>query len=132
MIIISASGMVTGGRVLHHLKLRLPDEHTTVLLPGFQAAGTRGRALHDGARQVRIHGQSIHVRANVVTLDGFSAHADRDDILRWASGFGRSPRRTYVVHGEPEAARGLAEALHGRLGWDVAIANDGETVPLTR
>ena len=131
MIIISASGMATGGRVLHHLKLRLPDEHTTVMLPGFQAAGTRGRALQDGAREVRIHGQSIRVRAKIVTLDGFSAHADREEILRWASGFGRPPRRTYVVHGEPEAARGLAETLHARLGWNVAIASDGETVPLT-
>jgi metallo-beta-lactamase family protein len=130
MIIISASGMATGGRVLHHLKFRLPDERTTVLLPGFQAAGTRGRVLQEGAREVRIHGQSVRVRAKVVTLDGFSAHADREEILRWTSGFRRPPRRTHVVHGEPEAARSLAEILHARLGWDVDVARDGETVPL--
>ena len=70
------------------------------------------------------------MRATVVTLDGFSAHADREEILRWASGFRRPPRRTHVVHGEPEAARSLAETLHARLGWDVAVARDGETVPL--
>jgi metallo-beta-lactamase family protein len=132
MIIISASGMATGGRVLHHLKVRLPDEHTTVLLPGFQAAGTRGRALQEGAREVRIHGQSIRVRAQVVTLDGFSAHADRDDILRWVAGFRRPPGTTYVVHGEPHASQTLAETLHARLGWNARVAHDGETVPLTR
>jgi len=130
MIIISASGMATGGRVLHHLKYRLPDERTTVLLPGFQAAGTRGRALQDGAKEVRIHGQSISVRAQIVTLDGFSAHADRDEILRWASGFQRPPARVFVVHGEPQAAQALAGTLRGKLGWNAAVAWDGETVPL--
>ena len=130
MIVISARGMATGGRVLHHLKERLPDERTTVLLPGFQAAGTRGRQLHDGARQIRIHGQSVAVRAQVVTLDGFSAHADRDEILRWASSLRQPPRRTFVVHGEPQASRSLAELLHARLGWDVSIPDHGETVVL--
>ncbi|MBI1818118.1 MAG: MBL fold metallo-hydrolase [Deltaproteobacteria bacterium] len=130
MIIISASGMATGGRVIHHLKFRLPDEHTTVLLPGFQAAGTRGRALQEGAQAVRIHGQSIPVRARVVTLDGFSAHADRDEILRWARGFRRPPRQTYVVHGEPQAARALAATLQGQLGWNARVALDAETVEL--
>lgn len=130
MIIISASGMATGGRVLHHLKLRLPDERTTILLPGFQAAGTRGRALQEGAEEVRIHGQRVPVRAKVVTLDGFSAHADRDEILRWASGFHHPPRDVFVVHGELQASDALAETLRARLGWNARVAKDGETVSL--
>jgi metallo-beta-lactamase family protein len=85
MIIVSASGMATGGRVIHHLKARLGDDRTTVLLPGFQAAGTRGRALADGAREVRIHGRSVAVRATVVTLESYP-HADRDELVRWLSG----------------------------------------------
>ncbi|HXJ36965.1 MAG TPA: MBL fold metallo-hydrolase [Candidatus Eisenbacteria bacterium] len=129
-IIISASGMATGGRVIHHLKARLPDERTTVLLPGFQAAGTRGRALHDGAREVRIHGTSVPVRATIVTLDGFSAHADRDEILRWLGGFERAPREVLVVHGEPQASDSLAALLRARLRWNARVAQDGETVTL--
>jgi metallo-beta-lactamase family protein len=122
--------MATGGRVLHHLRLRLPDPHTTVLLPGFQAAGTRGRSLADGARTLRMHGQDIPVRATVVTLDGLSAHADREEILRWLSGFTTPPRQTWVVHGEPAPADALAAAIRDRLGWTAAVARDGETVPL--
>ncbi len=132
MIIISASGMATGGRVLHHLKLRLPDERTTVLLPGFQAAGTRGRALQEGAREIRIHGQNIGVRAKVVTIDGLSAHADREELMRWASGFSRPPQMTYVVHGEPQASRSLAEALETRMGWRVRVAEDRQEVEVPR
>ena len=130
LIIIAASGMATGGRILHHLKMRLSDEHTTVLLPGFQAEGTRGRKLQEGAREIRIHGKDVPVRATIEVLDGLSAHADRDEILRWLGGFTRAPRETYVVHGEPPAARGLAEAIHARLGWNVTVATDGATVPL--
>jgi metallo-beta-lactamase family protein len=130
MIIISASGMATGGRVIHHLKARLADERTTVLLPGFQAAGTRGRSLQDGAREIRIHGRSIPVRATVVTLDGFSAHADREEILRWLEGFRRPPRQVHVVHGEPQAADSLAATIRAQLGWNAAVAEDGQTVPL--
>lgn len=126
MIVISASGMATGGRVLHHLKVRLPDERNTVLLPGFQAAGTRGRALRDGASTVRIHGEVVPVRAQVVTVDGLSAHADREELLRWARGFDRAPEKVFVVHGEPEPARSLATALHTELGWDANVALDGE------
>lgn len=132
MIVISASGMATGGRILHHLKERLPDARNTVLLPGFQAAGTRGRALHDGATEVRIHGQVVPVRAAIKTLDGFSAHADRSELLRWARGFGRPPAKTYVVHGEAAPARSLAAALAHELGWSAAVARDGEIVDLDR
>ena len=130
IIIISASGMATGGRILHHLKERLPDERTTVLLPGFQVVGTRGRALQDGARNVRIHGQPVTVRAHVETLDGLSAHADRDEILRWLHGFKRAPRQVHVVHGEPGAARSLAARVREEFGWRVEVAKDGATVSL--
>jgi metallo-beta-lactamase family protein len=103
-----------------------------VRLPGFQAAGTRGRALQDGVRELRIHGQDVPVQAKVVTLDGLSAHADREEILRWASGFRRPPRRAYVVHGEPQAASALAQMLALRLRWNVRVADDAETVDLIR
>lgn len=130
VIIISASGMATGGRILHHLKRRLPDARTTVLLAGFQAAGTRGRALQDGATHVRIHGRDVPVRARIEILEGLSAHADREEILRWLGGFARAPRQTYLVHGEPAAAAALAEFIHDRLGWKARPAVDGEQVAL--
>jgi metallo-beta-lactamase family protein len=130
LIIISASGMATGGRILHHLKLRLPDPKTTVLLVGYQAAGTRGRSLQHGAPTLRMHGQNIPVRARVETLDGLSAHADREEIFRWLSGFRKAPRQTYLVHGEPEPAQHLAEAIQTRLQWKVSVARDDEIVPL--
>ncbi|HET9450815.1 MAG TPA: MBL fold metallo-hydrolase [Aggregicoccus sp.] len=132
LVILAGSGMATGGRVLHHLKYRLPDHRNTVVLAGYQAAGTRGRALQDGARTVRIHGQDVPVRARVEVLDGLSAHADREELLRWLGGFQRPPRQTWVVHAEPEAADALAATLHERLGWRVGVARDGETVPLLR
>ncbi|MBI3767288.1 MAG: MBL fold metallo-hydrolase [Deltaproteobacteria bacterium] len=132
IIIISASGMATGGRILHHLNERLPDERTTVLLVGYQAAGTRGRSLQDGAQRVRIHGENVPVRARVEMLDGLSAHADREEILRWLSGFRRAPRVTYVVHGESAAAASLAETIRTRLQWNVQVAEDRALVPLTR
>jgi metallo-beta-lactamase family protein len=132
LVIISASGMATGGRILHHLKLRLSDPRTTVLLVGFQSIGTRGRALQEGARTIRIHGQDLAVRAKVETLDGLSAHADRDEILRWLSGFRPPPGQTYLVHGEPRAAQSLADTLQTRLRWNARVPRDGETVPLVR
>ena len=130
MIVISASGMATGGRILHHLRLRLPDPSTTVLLAGFQAAGTRGRALRDGAATVRIHGQSVPVRARIVILDGLSAHGDRADLLRWARGFTTAPGSVYVVHGEPQPADSFAALLRGELGWNALVAEDGARVVL--
>ncbi len=130
MIIISASGMATGGRVLHHLQERLTDERTTVVLAGYQAAGTRGRALQDGARHVRIFGQNIPVRASIETLDGLSAHADREEIMRWLSAFERPPRQVYVVHGEPHAAEGLVGTVREHLGWNIQAAKDGAIVAL--
>lgn len=127
LIIISASGMATGGRVLHHLANRLPDARTTVLLAGFQAQGTRGRALLDGASKLRIHGTEVPVRARVVAIDGLSAHADREEIFRWLGGFRAAPRRTWIVHGEPHSAAALRDAIDARLGWRVDVARDRET-----
>jgi metallo-beta-lactamase family protein len=129
-IVIAGSGMATGGRILHHLKLRLPDRRTTVLLPGFQAAGTRGRALQEGAAQIRIHGEDVPVKARVETIDGFSAHADRGEILAWLRGFRRAPRRTFVVHGEPAAATALAASIEKELGWETSVAVDRAVVEL--
>lgn len=129
-IVISASGMATGGRILHHLRMRLPDPRTTILLVGFQAAGTRGRALQEGVKTLRMHGEEIPVRARVETVDGLSAHGDREDILRWLSGFRRPPRRTFVVHGEPGQSEALVRTITERLKWNVRAAVDGETVEL--
>jgi metallo-beta-lactamase family protein len=128
VIIIAGSGMATGGRILHHLRRRLDDERTTVLFAGYQAAGTRGRLLRDGAERLRIFGDDVRVRAAIMATDALSAHADRGDILRWLGGFRRPPSRTYAVHGEPEAASALAESIGKTLGWPVSVAADGERV----
>lgn len=130
VIIISSSGMATGGRILHHLKLRISDSRTTILLVGYQAAGTRGRSLQDGARTIRMYGENIPVRAKVEMLDGLSAHADENEILKWLSGFKKPPRQTFVVHGEPEAAESLTQTIRKHFQWNVRPAVDGETVDL--
>jgi metallo-beta-lactamase family protein len=120
-IIISASGMATGGRVLFHLARRLPDPRNAVLLAGFQAEGTRGRALLEGAKTVRIHGEDVVVRAEVVELRQFSAHAGRSEILRWLTGLPAPPRQTFMVHGEPAAASSLQAAIQSQFGWRVTL-----------
>lgn len=130
VIIISSSGMMTGGRVLHHLESRIENTHTTVLLAGFQAAGTRGRLLKEGAESLRFHGKNVRVRAHVECIDGLSAHADQKDILRWLSGFRKPPRKTFIVHGEPESAQALRDRVAADLGWDVEVAEDSQTVSL--
>ncbi|HYG70358.1 MAG TPA: MBL fold metallo-hydrolase RNA specificity domain-containing protein, partial [Anaeromyxobacteraceae bacterium] len=116
VVILSASGMATGGRVLHHLARRLPDERNTVLLVGFQAAGTRGWSLQNGAATLRIHGEDVPVKARVATITGLSAHADEAELERWMRTFPAPPRRTLLVHGEP-AALAAAQARLDRLGW---------------
>lgn len=128
MVIIAGSGMMTGGRILHHLRQRLADERNTVLLVGYQAPGTRGRSLLDGAPRLRMHGQDVPVRAQVEVIDGLSAHADQSEILRWLSGFRRAPEMTYLVHGEDGPARTLATVIQNRLGWRVEVAHDGAAV----
>lgn len=130
-IIISSSGMATGGRVLHHLKFALPDPRNTVLFVGFQAEGTRGRQLVDGATQVKIHGQMIPVGARIARLDSMSAHADSEEIMRWLSGFTRPPSTTFLVHGEPGPQETLKGAIERRLGWNVRIPAYRETIELT-
>lgn len=119
MIIISANGMCTGGRIRHHLKHRLPDERNAILFVGYQARGTLGQRLRDGAREVRIHGEEIPVRARTFRVEGLSGHADQDELLRWARGFETPPRTTYLVHGEPDARSTLARRLTQELGWNV-------------
>ena len=129
-IVISASGMATGGRVLHHLKAVLPDARNTVLFVGYQAAGTRGRQLVDGEKSVRIHGETIPVNARVALVESMSAHADSNEILRWLGGFVRPPRLTFIVHGEPVAMEALSAAINAKPGWDTRMPAHGETVEL--
>jgi metallo-beta-lactamase family protein len=130
VLVISASGMATGGRVLHHLRRRLPDPRTTVVLVGYQAVGTRGRQLEDGAAVIRIFGVDVPVRAHVETIDGLSAHADADGLLRWLRSASRPPRRVFVVHGDPRPARALASRIEAELGWAVSIPAHGDSVAL--
>ena len=130
LIIISASGMATGGRVLHHLKHRLPDPDTTVLLVGYQAEGTRGRSLQDGAKEIKMLGEIVPVRARVTVLDGFSAQADQEEILRWLRTFKKPPRLTYVVHGEPAAASTFAGLIRERLSWKAEVAKNQQKISL--
>ncbi len=130
LIIISASGMATGGRVLHHLKHRLPNPDTTVLLAGYQAEGTRGRSLQDGAKEIKMLGEVIPVRAKVKVLDGFSAHADQGEILAGWARLPRPPKTTYVVHGENAGATALADVIRERLKWNVEIAKFQQKVTL--
>jgi metallo-beta-lactamase family protein len=130
MIVISASGMATGGRVLHHLKAFAPDARNMILLPGFQAAGTRGAALASGATEIKIHGEYVPVRAEVVTMDNMSAHADCVEILDWLRGFERAPRHTFVTHGEPAAADEMRRRIAETLGWSVSVPEHGEKVRL--
>src|SRR5438445_600619 len=127
-IILAGSGMATGGRVLHHLRRRLGDERTTVLLAGYQAAGTRGRLLRDGATTLRTFGEEIPVRAKLLATDALSAHADQREILRWLRQLARPPQATWAVHGEPDAAAALRDAIARDLGWRVAVAADGQRV----
>jgi metallo-beta-lactamase family protein len=130
-IIISSSGMATGGRVLHHLRAALPDERHTVLFVGYQAAGTRGRRLLDGDREVKIHGETVPVRAQIARIDSMSAHADADEILRWLGHFSRPPAMTFLVHGEPQAMDALAGTVRERLGWPVTMPEHQQAVDLT-
>lgn len=130
-ILLTSSGMATGGRVLHHLRQRLPDPKTTVLFVGYQAEGTRGQALQQGAKEIKMFGQRVPVRAKIKSIDGFSAHADQREILRWLGGFERPPRKTYVVHGEPKAAAALAGVIRERLKWNVEIPKHGDKVTLS-
>ena len=129
-IILSASGMATGGRILHHLAQRLPDPRNSVLLAGFQAEGTRGRSLLEHAASLRIYGQDVPVRAEVVELTQFSAHGDRNELTRWASGFASAPRQTFIVHGEPAASQALRDLFQARFHWPITLPKYGESFEL--
>jgi metallo-beta-lactamase family protein len=120
-IIISASGMATGGRVLHHLRFCLPDPRNTILFVGFQASGTRGQLLKDGAREIKIHGEHVPVRAHIRAFESFSRHADAPEILRWLGSLRVPPMLTCVVHGEPESSAVLAEQIRKSLHWQVRV-----------
>jgi metallo-beta-lactamase family protein len=127
-IIISASGMASGGRVLHHLAYRLPDHRTTVLFAGYQAAGTRGRSLQEGVSHVRIHGRDVKVRARIETLSGLSAHADRGGLLRWLATSDPRPNNIHLVHGEPEATEALADLIQERTSMKAHIPKYKEKI----
>jgi metallo-beta-lactamase family protein len=130
MVIISASGMATGGRILHHLVHRLPDPRTVVLLVGYQGEGTRGRRIQEGADSVRIFHQDVPARARVQTVQALSAHADAGEILAWLGGFTSAPRRTFLVHGDDAARTALAGRIRSELGWDVVVPVFGQRVAL--
>ena len=129
-IIIAASGMATGGRVLNHLVASLPQAKNTILFVGFQAEGTRGRQLCDGVRQVSVQGQSVPVAAQVERIDWMSAHADAEEIMRWTSAFTRAPAMTYLVHGEPTALEALRGRIQTERGWPVQVAKYLDRVEL--
>ncbi|HET8614556.1 MAG TPA: MBL fold metallo-hydrolase [Actinomycetales bacterium] len=129
-IIVSASGMASGGRVVHHLAHMLGERRHCVVLTGYQAIGTRGRALVDGARQIKVHGRYVPVRAEVVMDDEFSVHADADDVVAWLRRLPEPPSTVYVVHGEREASRALAERVRDELDWCAVVPELGEVVRL--
>ena len=129
-IIISASGMVSGGRVLHHLANRLPDGRNAVILAGFQAVGTRGRALQEGAKMLSLFGQQVPVCAEIVEMGQFSAHAGKSELLRWLSALPAPPKQTYLTHGEPEAAQSLQASIQEKFKWKAAVARYLDTVDL--
>ncbi len=130
-IIISSSGMATGGRIQHHLAQRLPDPKNLVLFIGFQAPGTRGRQIKDGEKEVKIFGQIIPVRAQVAALEQFSDHADTSELLEWLHSFKQAPSQTWLVHGEPDAAQKLREVMIKELHWTVNIAAWMQKVPVS-
>jgi metallo-beta-lactamase family protein len=121
-IIVSSSGMVTGGRILHHLIQRLPDPKNTVLFIGFQAPGTRGFTIKSGSSEVRIFGETVPIRAQIATLEQFSDHADTPELLEWLRNFSNKPEVTYLVHAEPSASSQLRDAITKVLGWNVQVA----------
>jgi metallo-beta-lactamase family protein len=129
-IILAGSGMATGGRVVHHLKTLLPDPLNTVLLAGFQAPGTRGEALENGADELKIHGQFVPVRAEVVSLDSMSAHADYTELIEWLRAVKPAPKQVFLTHGEPKSADALRRHFDRAFGWNARIPEYKETVRL--
>ena len=120
-IVIAGSGMATGGRILHHFRHHLPNPSTTVLFVGYQAVGTRGRSLRDGNETLRMFGMDIRVRARIESMDGFSGHADANEILAWLLAFNKPLERVFLVHGEPESAEALGKRIEAEFGWPWVI-----------
>lgn len=129
-VIISASGMATGGRVLHHIKTFGPDRRNTILFSGYQAAGTRGRSMVEGAAEVKIHGEWVPIRAEIQDLPMLSAHADSDELLRWLRGFGDAPSKAFVVHGEGSASAAVQRRIEDELSWNAVVPQQGESYAL--
>jgi len=125
VMVIAGSGMCTGGRIKHHLVTNISRPESTILFVGYQAIGTLGRQIVDGAKEVRILGQHYPVRARIAQIHGFSSHADRDELFRWLSGLKKAPRRVFVVHGEPEAAKTFGGFLREKKGWDISVPEYG-------
>jgi metallo-beta-lactamase family protein len=130
-VIISSSGMVTGGRILHHLGQRLPDPKNLVLFIGFQAPGTRGFTIKSKANEVKIYGDFVPIRAQVAALEQFSDHADPPELLQWLRTFPKQPATTYLVHGEPDASGKLRDLMQKELGWNVEAAKYLEKVEIS-
>lgn len=120
-VIISASGMATGGRILHHLEHFAPNHKNTIMFAGFQAAGTRGRRIIEGEKEIKMHGKMIPIRAEVKVLHNISAHGDSEEILQWLKGFSKPPKKVFIIHGEPKASEAFAQKVKDRLNWNVAI-----------
>jgi metallo-beta-lactamase family protein len=130
IIIIAGSGMCTGGRIKHHLITNITRKESTILFVGYQAVGTLGREIVDGAKKVRILGQHYPVRAKVVQINGFSAHADRNELIKWLSSFRKPPRRLFVTHGEPSVSQSFASFVKGKTGWDITVPGYHDEVVL--
>ncbi len=131
MVIISASGMLTGGRILHHVAAYGPDPKNAIILSGYQASGTRGATLASGEREIRIYGEDVKIRADVIQLESLSAHADADGVIEWMRSAPREPRMTYITHGEPEASDALRLRIKRELGWRARVPEHLESVSLT-
>ncbi|MBV9670394.1 MAG: hypothetical protein JOZ43_05505, partial [Acidobacteriales bacterium] len=121
-IIVSSSGMLAGGRILHHLIHRLSDPRNTVIFIGFQSPGTRGALLKSGASEIKIFNEWVRVRAEIVSFEQFSDHADTPELLEWLSTFKSAPQTTYLVHGEPAAAQALCDTITAKMHWNVHVA----------
>ncbi|MEN0060416.1 MAG: MBL fold metallo-hydrolase RNA specificity domain-containing protein, partial [Bdellovibrio sp.] len=130
MIIIAASGMLTGGRVLHHLKEFAPDPRNILLLAGFQSPGTRGWSLANGAKEIKVHGLYVDIQCKIVTSDSFSAHADRSELLRWLQSAEKPPQRVFLVHGESTASDELRKAIQSTLKWEAYVARMNQIIRL--
>ena len=129
-VIVSASGMATGGRVLHHLKALAPDPRNAIVFAGFQAGGTRGGRIVAGERSIRIHGEDVAVNAEIVSLPGMSAHADAQQIVQWLKTAPQPPRGIYLNHGEPAAADALRQRIERELGWPASVPRLGQSVEI--